>query len=150
MKNKRQLKILELVRNNEIETQGGLMQMLLDEGFNVTQATVSRDIRELNLIKVQLASGTQKYDCLKQIEDFDSNKFIRNFRESVDTIDFSGNMIILRTLPGMASAVAACIDGLGISELLGSLAGDNTIFAVVRETASTAEVADKLRGIVGK
>ncbi len=150
MKNKRQSKILEFIKMHDIETQDELLKMLKEEGFSVTQATISRDIRELNLIKVQTASGTQKYDCIRQIEDFDSNKFIKIFRDGVDTIDSTASLIVIKTLPGMAMALALCIDGLGISEIIGSVAGDNTIFCAVKSHVDTNIVADRLREIVGK
>ncbi len=144
MKIKRQSKILELIKEKEIETQEMLAELLLKEGFNVTQATVSRDIRELKLSKVSNGMGKQKYVAVAG-ESGVSEKFERVFKEGVISIDFAGNIIVIRTLTGMAMAVAAALDSMDRSEVMGCIAGDDTIFCAVRSEEKAIELIDSLK-----
>ncbi len=145
MKIKRQSKILELIKENEVETQEMLADLLIKEGFNVTQATVSRDIRELKLSKVSTGSGRQKYIAVTGGQSGVAEKFERVFREGVVSLDYAGNIIVIRTLTGMAMAVAAALDSMDRSEIMGCIAGDDTIFCVVRSEQKAIELIENLR-----
>lgn len=133
MKYSRHAKILELIENNEIETQEDLANSLRQSGFNVTQATVSRDIKELRLIKVLTREGKYKYATIKQQESVVTDRFMKLFKDSVLSIDHAGNMIIIKTLIGAANAAAAAIDAVDLKEVAGTIAGDDTIFLVIRD-----------------
>jgi len=132
MKYSRHSKILEIINKNEIETQEELANTLCDSGFNVTQATVSRDIKELRLIKVLTREGRYKYATLKQHETSMSERFKKLFRDSVISIDYASNIIVIKTLVGAANAAAAALDALNLKDVVGSLAGDDTIFVLIR------------------
>lgn len=133
MKYSRHAKILELIESSEIETQEDLANSLRSSGFNVTQATVSRDIKELRLIKVLTREGKYKYATIKQQESVISDRFMKLFKDSVLSIDHAGNMIIIKTLVGAANAAAAAIDAVDLKEVAGTIAGDDTIFLVIRD-----------------
>ncbi len=129
MKIERQTKILQLISQHDIETQEDLANKLIEEGFIVTQATISRDIRELRLTKIATADGKQKYVVLQNKETKMNEKFIRVFRDGFfSSMDRAGNLIVLKTLNGLAMAVAAAIDSLQYDEVVGCIAGDDTIF----------------------
>lgn len=132
MKYSRHSKILELINKHEIETQEELAKTLCDSGFNVTQATVSRDIKELRLIKVLTKEGRYKYATLKQHETSMSERFKKLFRDSVISIDYANSIIVVKTLVGAANAAAAALDALNLKDVVGSLAGDDTIFVLIR------------------
>ena len=145
MKIKRQSKILELIREYEVETQEMLADLLVEQGFNVTQATVSRDIRELKLSKVPIENGRQKYIAVAGEQSIITEKFARVFKEGVVSLDYAGNIIVIKTLTGMAMAVAAALDSMDNSEIMGCIAGDDTIFCVVRSEQKATELIEKLR-----
>jgi transcriptional regulator of arginine metabolism len=149
MKNSRQSKIIEIIENNVVETQEELAELLRANGINITQATVSRDIKELRLIKVLDESGRYKYAMLKNQDNYQNDRLVKMFADSVINIDYSGNMIVLKTIPGTASAAAAAIDGLGWKEIIGSLAGDDAIFIVVRENEDIRHLVEKFENLVG-
>ncbi|MGB3366088.1 MAG: arginine repressor [Acidaminobacteraceae bacterium] len=132
MKYSRHSKILEIIEEQEIETQEELALNLKDASFNVTQATVSRDIKELRLIKVLTKNGKYKYATIKQQDSVISDRFLKLFKDSVISYDFAGNMIVVKTLSGAANAAAAAIDALDIKEIIGSIAGDDTIFLLLK------------------
>ena len=133
MKNKRQLKILELIEKHAVETQEELAARLKSEGFDVTQATISRDIKELRLAKVLDSSGRYKYATQsRDSEDKMQKKLATIFRECVTHIDCARNIVVIKTLNGLASGAAAAIDSMNISQIIGTLAGDDTIFIVFR------------------
>ncbi|MCK8058878.1 MULTISPECIES: arginine repressor [unclassified Fusibacter] len=132
MKYARHSKIVELIDHYEIETQEELAGKLNQEGFKVTQATVSRDIKELRLIKVLTKTGRYKYASIQQQDAGITDRFIKIFKDSLINIDSAGNMIVIKTLPGAAQAAAAALDALDQKEIVGTLAGDDTIFLVVR------------------
>ena len=136
MRYSRQNKILELITLHEIDTQENLAALLKESGYNVTQATVSRDIKELQLVKVLSSTGKYKYSANKSSETPASDRFARIFRETITGIDSSGNIIVVKTLSGCASAAAEAIDNCGIPHLIGSVAGDNTIFLLADAEAN--------------
>ena len=133
MKKDRHALILELIENNSIETQEQLIDLLRAEGMMVTQATVSRDIKDLKLIKTSDKSGKYKYTKPKAAEERPSVKFHNIMKETVTSVDYSLNMVVIRTYPGMAGSAAAAIDSLHHPGVLGSIAGDDTIMLVMRD-----------------
>lgn len=143
MKIKRHNEIIELIKSREIGTQEELLDLLKSKGYDVTQATISRDIRELNLTKVN-NGGRQKYAVIVKDEEF-SDKYVRVLREGFVSMLSSGNLIVLRTVVGMAMAVATAIDALEMPEILGCIAGDDTIFIAVSENSNTMDVMNKLK-----
>lgn len=149
MKAKRQSKILELIQRYDIETQEELSAYLMREGFEVTQATVSRDIRELKLTKVVMSNGKQKYSVLSETNDQMSEKYVRVFKEGFISIDMAQNILVIKTVSGMASAVAAALDAMQIEGIIGSIAGDDTIMCAVRTVDDTVSIMRRLRKIVG-
>ena len=148
MKIKRQTKILELIKKYEIETQEDLSAYLEKEGFQVTQATVSRDIRELKLTKVSLGNGKQKYIALLETSEDLSRKYERIFRDGFISMDIAQNILVVKTVPGMAMAVAAALDALKFPEIVGCIAGDDTIMIAARSIEDTAKLEEKLGEIV--
>jgi transcriptional regulator of arginine metabolism len=148
MKNKRHVLIMELIDTMDIETQEDLAKQLKLAGLNVTQATVSRDIKELNLIKVTNDKGGYKYARQRGVAPKLTSRQMRIFSDTVLSINSSGNMIVLKTMIGSANAAAEVIDALGWDEILGSIAGDNTIFMLVKEDRSIEEVCDKIRQLL--
>ena len=148
MKTRRQTKILELIKKYEIGTQEDLSEYLEREGYQVTQATVSRDIRELKLTKVSLTNGRQKYVALLETNEDLSQKYERIFRDGFISMDIAQNILVIRTVSGMAMAVAAALDALQLREVVGTIAGDDTIMCAVRSTEDAIAVIDKLRKFV--
>ncbi len=148
MKYSRHSKILEIINKHEIETQEDLARNLCDNGFNVTQATVSRDIKELRLIKVLTREGRYKYATLKQHESSMSDRFRKLFRDSVISFDFAGNMIVIKTLVGAANAAAAAMDALDLEDVVGSIAGDDTIFVLIRDVENIPGAIKVFEGLL--
>lgn len=148
MKAKRHAKIIELVSEFEIETQEELVNRLNKEGFNVTQATVSRDIRELKLSKVSLHSGKQKYVALSGQDREISDKFTRVIKEGFVSRSVAAHMIVIKTAPGMAMAVATAIDSMNIPGIVGCIAGDDTIFCAIRGEGDAIEVMNLIDKMV--
>ena len=132
MKSKRQAKMLELIKKHEIETQEELLDYLQKEGYQVTQATVSRDIRELKLTKVSMSSGRQKYAVIADGSEGLSEKYARIFHDAFVSMDMAQNILVIKTVAGMAMAVAAAIDAMHLHEIVGCIAGDDTIMCAVR------------------
>ena len=126
MKTKRQTKMLELIKKHDIETQEELSDYLQKEGYQVTQATVSRDIRELKLTKVAMSNGRQKYAALTEANEDLSEKYTRVFRDAFVSMDMAQNILVIKTVSGMAMAVAAAIDAMHLHEIVGCIAGDDT------------------------
>ena len=147
MKTRRHAKILELVQKFEIETQEELSERLIAEGFPVTQATVSRDIRELRLTKVS-RGGKQRYAVLSEGNTDMSEKYTRVFREGFVSMDMAQNILVIKTVSGMAMAVAAALDHMDCREIVGSIAGDDTIMCAVRTVEDTVSLMVRLRKIV--
>ena len=150
MKIARHAKILELIENYDIETQDELAQRLCEEGFVVTQATVSRDIRELKLTKVAMSNGRQKYAALTEANEDLSEKYTRVFRDAFVSMDMAQNILVIKTVSGMAMAVAAAVDAMKWHEVVGCIAGDDTIMCAIRTVEDTAAVMDKIRKIVSR
>lgn len=147
MKVKRQSKILELIRENDIETQEMLADLLNKAGFNVTQATVSRDIRELKLTKATMQSGKQKYVATAKESSFVTERLNRVFRDGIVSIDYAQNIVVIKTLVGMAMAVAAALDSMENSEIMGTIAGDDTIFCAVKNESKAVKLTENLKAI---
>ena len=147
MKLERHSKIVELIGKYETETQEELAEYLNQAGFAVTQATVSRDIRELKLTKVQSESGKQRYVVLQNQTSF-SDKYIRILRDGYMSMDMAQNILVIKTVSGMAMAVAAALDALHFSEIVGCIAGDDTIMCAVRSADDTILVMDKLKKLI--
>ena len=148
MKTKRQSKILELIRRNDIETQEELLAYLLKDGYAVTQATVSRDIREMKLTKVSVNGGKQKYTTLNDNAEDLSEKYVRVLRDGFVSMDMAQNILVIKTVAGMAGAVCASLDAMNIHEIVGSIAGDDTIMCAIRTTEDTVAIMKRLRKIV--
>ena len=148
MKASRQSKIIEIIQKYEVETQEELSEYLVREGFSVTQATVSRDIRELKLTKVLMNNGKQKYVVLNEADNNMSEKFCRVLREGFISMDMAQNILVVKTVSGMASAVCAAIDAMKLTEIVGSIAGDDTIMCAVRSVNDTLSIMKKIKKIV--
>ena len=148
MKTSRQSKIIEIIQKNEVETQDELSALLEKEGFRVTQATVSRDIRELKLTKIPTVSGRQKYAVITDAPENLTKKYERVLREGFLSMDMAQNILVIKTVSGMASAVCAAIDAMKMREIVGSIAGDDTIMCAIRTVDDTYAVMKKIRRIV--
>lgn len=150
MKIERQTKILELIVKNEIGTQEELTAKLEEAGFNATQATVSRDIREMKLTKIADASGKLRYVAFKTTEEDMNEKYIRIFLDGFVSMDNAGNILVVKTVSGMAMAVAAALDHMDFPEIVGSIAGDDTIMCAVRTIDDTVILMGKLKKIIDR
>ena len=150
MKTKRQTKILELIRTNDIETQEELQAYLENSGFAVTQATVSRDIRDMKLTKIATNGGKQKYVALNDSSEDLSEKYVRVLKDGYISMDMAQNILVIKTVSGMAGAVCASIDAMNIHEIVGSIAGDDTIMCAIRTTEDTIAIMKRLRKIIEK
>ena len=148
MKTNRQSKIIEIIQKNEVETQDELSALLEKDGFRVTQATVSRDIRELKLTKIPTAGGRQKYAVITDAPENLSKKYERVLREGFLSMDMAQNILVIKTVSGMASAVCAAIDAMKMREIVSSIAGDDTIMCAIRTVDDTYAVMKKIRRIV--
>ncbi|MCK8817528.1 arginine repressor [Natroniella sulfidigena] len=151
MKSKRHLKIMELVKEEEIQTQEQLATRLQQEGFDITQATVSRDIKQLGLIKRPLGEGGYKYSLSpNQREKVNiSSRIRRMFQDSVEKIDYSDNLVVVKTLPGTAQGVAALLDNSEWENVIGTIAGDDTILMIVKPKDAVKDVIEKLKSLTG-
>lgn len=148
MKSKRHSMILKLIASENIETQEELARILSSHGFDVTQATVSRDIKELRLIKVQTGEGRYKYATVERAESDLQDRFINVFSNCVISMIAAGNIIVVKTIAGSASAAAEAIDSLRWPEIAGSIAGDNTIFVAVKDGKSIGDVMKKFQKMI--
>ena len=148
MKTNRQSKIIEIIQKNEVETQDELSALLEKDGFRVTQATVSRDIRELKLTKIPTAGGRQKYAVITDAPENLSKKYERVLREGFLSMDMAQNILVIKTVSGMASAVCAAIDAMKMREIVGSIAGDDTIMCAIGTVDDPYAVMKKIRRIV--
>ena len=147
MKAARQEKILEIINEFDVGTQEELIERLTHAGLSVTQATVSRDIRELQLDKVLTGKGVYKYVRSVDASPQDKTRFNNAIADSVQNIDHAGNLIVLKTIPGLASAVATGIDSASIPDVLGCVAGDDTIMIVIRDPSKADAVVANLKGM---
>ena len=148
MKVSRHAKIIELISQYDIETQEELAEYLNNAGFKVTQATVSRDIRDLKLTKVSIG-GRQKY-IVHRPEEGMSEKYIRVLKDDYVSMDMAQNILVIKTVSGMAMAVAAALDAMKWNEVVGCIAGDDTIMCAIRTVEETTAVMEKIRRIVSK
>ena len=147
MKTKRQNEIIRIITAEDIETQEELASELGALGYKVTQATVSRDIRELRLIKVAAKEGGFKYAKPERHEIAVSERLTRILTDSLVSVDSSGNIIVVKTLSGSANVAAEALDNLGWPEILGTIAGDNTVFIVTRNESDTTLITDRIRNL---
>ena len=149
MKSQRQAKIMEIISNRNVETQEQLLQQLNDAGFRSTQATISRDIKELRIVKELTSFGTYRYTAAaSEVGGTFSNKLNTIFRECITSFDYAQNMIVIRTLPGLASAAASAVDAMNLSVVLGTLAGDDTVFIVMRDNNAAAAFCGEIRNLL--
>ena len=149
MKNKRQQKILELIVRYEIGTQEELMQKLREVGFDVTQATVSRDVREMKLTKIE-THGKLHYVALRESDEDVKEKYERVFRDGFISMDNAVNILVIKTVSGMAMAVAAALDSMHFNEIVGTIAGDDTIMCAVRSIDDVENLIGELRLIIDR
>lgn len=149
MKNKRQAKIMEIISGVNVETQEQLLALLQQEGFRVTQATISRDIKDLRIVKELTNLGTYRYAVSANEE---RNSFTSRlnaiFKECVVSFDYAQNIIVVRTMPGFASAAASAIDAMHLKSIVGSLAGDDTVMIVMRDTNTAAALCGEIRNLM--
>jgi len=148
MKYNRHAKILEIIDNNVIETQEELAEKLKEQGVDVTQATVSRDIKDLRLIKVMSSDGRYRYATFSQTESQISNRLTTILTESYVSSDYANNIVVVKTLSGMAQAAASAIDSLKWQEILGSIAGDDTLIIVCRAEKIAEEIVNKFNKMI--
>ena len=149
MKTERHAKIIDLIGKHEVETQEELAVLLEKEGYQVTQATISRDIRELKLTKVTASSGKAKYTLMYEGEDGLNEKYLRVLQDGFVSMDMAQNILVVKTVSGMAMAVAAALDKMRWHEIAGCIAGDDTIMCAIRSAEETVQVMGKIRRIVG-
>ncbi|HZW97895.1 MAG: arginine repressor [Clostridiaceae bacterium] len=143
-KSQRQSRILQIIRERSVETQEELVAVLRKTGMEVTQATISRDIKELGIIKVSTGEGKQKYVPMDRSGEVASGRLMKVFSEAVIMIEVAVNFVIVKTLPGMAQAAASALDSMHLTDMLGSLAGDDTVFIATGSTDKAINLRDKL------
>ena len=148
MRYSRQNRIVELIKANEVDTQEKLASLLREDGYEVTQATISRDIKELQLIKTLSASGKYKYVINTSDELPITDRFSKIFKQTVVSVDFAKNIVIIKTLSGCANAAAEAIDTSSLSHIKGSIAGDNTIFLAVDEDENVPELIEYFNNLL--
>ena len=146
MKNSRQSMILEIITQENIETQEQLLARLQERGITSTQATISRDIKQMHLVKEPVGHGVYKYAVSGNRTKLNFAEKLRTiFRESITGVDFAQNIVVLKTMPGLASAACSALDNMNYSMLIGTLAGDDTAFLVMRDTESAAEFCEEIK-----
>ena len=148
MKRQRHEVVVELINKYDIETQEELAAYLREAGFDVTQATVSRDIRELKLSKVSTGNGKQKYIILQNEDSHLGDKYIRVLRDGFVSMNMAQNILVIKTVQGMAMAVAAALDAMKFPEIVGCIAGDDTIMAAIKTVDDTRVVMEKINDIL--
>lgn len=149
MKSVRQLEILNIVQSVDVETQEQLLEELKRRGFTTTQATISRDIKELRVVKELTSFGTYRYTTSsKDGSHTFSARLNTIFRECITTIDYAQNIIVVKTMPGLASAAASAIDGMSMSVVLGTLAGDDTVMIVMRDSNTAAAFCGEIKNLL--
>ncbi|MEZ0536075.1 arginine repressor [Caldicellulosiruptoraceae bacterium PP1] len=147
MKSDRQQRILDIIQNNEIETQEELVEILKNLGYDVTQATISRDIKELRLTKVLTETGKYKYAVLGTKENNITEKLIKVFSEAIINVDTADNLVIIKTIMGAAQSAAAAVDSLDWPEVVGTIAGDDTIFIATKSIEYAEKIVDRIQAI---
>ena len=149
MKSQRQAKITEIIANKNVETQEQLLQELQDAGFRSTQATISRDIKELGIVKELTSFGTYRYcAATNEMASSFSSKLNTIFRQCITGYDYAQNIVVIHTLPGLASAAGSAIDGMNMSVVVGTLAGDDTVFIVMRDTNAAAAFCGEIKSLM--
>lgn len=148
MKRDRHRRIRELIRDNEIETQDELAKLLNAEGFSVTQATVSRDIRQMSLNKIPKKNGGFKYALLSSSEIVLSDKYIRVLKDGFVSMETAQNILVVKTVAGMAMAVAAAIDAMNLERIVGSIAGDDTIMMAIKTSEDAEKVYEEIMSVI--
>ena len=149
MKAQRQAKIMEIISNRNVETQEQLLSELQEAGFHSTQATISRDIKELRIIKELTSFGTYRYSVsTNDVSTSFSGRLNMIFRECITSFDYAQNILVIHTLPGLASAAASAIDAMSMSVVLGTLAGDDTVFVVMRDTNAAAAFCGEIKSLL--
>lgn len=148
MKAKRHAKILEIIRNNQVDTQEELLKYLLDSGYSVTQATISRDIKELRLIKTLGSDGNYHYSTVQQESENISAKFHTLFSDTVTSIDYAGNIVVIKCLSGMATAACAAMDSLKRGDIVGTISGDDTFLCVMKDENKAVDLVTELKKLM--
>ena len=149
MKTKRQAKIVEIISNTNVETQEQLLKALEEAGFTSTQATISRDIKELRIVKELTSLGTYRYSVSeKDVPPALTDRLNTIFRECVTSIDYAENIIVIHTLPGLASAAGSALDAMKINVVLGTLAGDDTVMIVMRDSNAAAAFCGEIKSVI--
>ena len=149
MKSQRQAKIMEIISTRNVETQEQLLESLRQAGFHSTQATVSRDIKELRIVKELTSFGTYRYTVSNsEMGGTFTSRLNTIFRECITGFDYAQNMIVLRTMPGLASAAASAVDAMNMSVVLGTIAGDDTVFIVMRDTNAAAAFCGEIKNLL--
>ena len=149
VKAKRQKKIIEIIEQYEIETQDELAEKLMEAGFHTTQATISRDIREMKLTKLTFPNGKQKYIALQNHDTASTEKYKRVLKDGINNIVVAENILVVKTVPGMAMACAAALDHLQLSQIVGCIAGDDTIMCVVKSKEIAPETKLEILQMIG-
>ena len=148
MKSKRQSKIMEIIAGRNVETQEQLLELLQEEGYRCTQATISRDIKELRIVKELTNLGTYRYTTsTKEVPATFSSRLNTIFRECVTRYDYAQNIVVIHTLPGLAAAAASAIDAMNMSVVVGTLAGDDTVMVVMRDNNSAAQFCGEISSL---
>ena len=149
MKSQRQAKIMEIISTQNVETQEQLLDALREAGFYSTQATISRDIKELRIVKELTSLGTYRYTTTQgEVTGTFTSRMNTIFRECVTGFDYAQNMVVIHTLPGLASAAASAIDAMGLSVILGTIAGDDTVFVVMRDGNAAAAFCGEIKNLL--
>ena len=150
LKSQRQAKILEIISEMNIETQEQLLEALLKAGFRCTQATISRDIKELRIVKELTVLGTYRYaTAAKEVPTTFPNRLNTIFKECVTRYDYAQNIVVIHTLPGLAGAAASAIDAMNLSVIVGTLAGDDTVMVVMRDNNAAAQFCGEITHLIG-
>jgi len=146
MKNKRQNQILEIIAREDVETQERLMELLQERGISCTQATISRDIKQLHLVKEPVGRGRYRYAASVHRHSLNvADKLRTIFRESIVSVDYAQNIVVIKTMAGLASGAAAALDSMQISSMVGSLAGDDTAMLIMRDTEMAQELCEEIK-----
>ncbi len=149
MKSKRQAKIMEIISTTNVETQEQLLALLQEAGFVSTQATISRDIKELRIVKELTSFGSYRYTtAAREVPNTFTGRLNTIFRECVTEFDYAQNIIVIHTLPGLAAAAASALDTMKMSVVLGTIAGDDTVFVVMRDTNAAAAFCGEIKSLL--
>ena len=148
MNSKRRAKILEIISDNVIQTQEELADKLIEAGFKATQATVSRDIKQLNIVKIPLGDGRQKYAVHKVFSEDIDEKYASVLKAGFKSVDMAQNILVIKTISGMAMAVAASIDEMEFPQIVGSIAGDDTVMCAVRTVEETSKLMEEIKKLL--